>query len=273
MEIIKKGDIHEVKFQYDYGDWEQWILLMSDEHYDSTTCDRKLLTRHHEEAKRLNAPIFKFGDIFDCCQGKGDPRAMKAAIRPEHCVDDYFDEIGRDAAKFYAKYDIAFVSPGNHEESVLKHRETNLTKNLAERLGCARGDYSGWLRFSFYNKDGAAKRKLDLYYNHEGGGNSPVSKGAINTNRNGVNYNADIYVTGHNHNRWEIELVSEGIDKMGNVKRKEQMHINTGTYQMKPIKDRQRWDSKYGQPNLGGVFLRFRVEGQSQKITARAMLA
>jgi hypothetical protein len=111
-----------------------------------------------------------------------------------------------------------------------------------------------------------------MYYNHEGGGNSPVSKGAINTNRNGVNYNADLYVTGHNHNRWQIELVSEGVDQNGNVKRKEQLHINSGTYQTKPKKGRERFDSKYGQPNLGGVFLRFSIGGNGDIVT-RALLA
>ena len=247
-------------------------MLMSDEHFDSPTCDRSLLKRHHEEAKRLNAPIFKFGDIFDCMGGKYDPRTHKGDIRPEHNVKDYFDAITRDAAKFYDPYDIAFISPGNHEENVLHRHETDLTKNLGKALDCAVGDYSGWLRFVFTNSNGSAKRKLDTYYNHEGGA-GPVSLGVIKTNRNAVDYHADIYINGHNHHRWEVERVAEYIDQMGNIRRKEQLHINSGTYNTKTNKGRERYDSKYGQPNLGGVFLKFTVTGNHQEIRARAMMA
>jgi len=272
MEIKKLGNIHEIKFEYSGENWEQWVLLMSDEHYDSPTCDRKLLRRHHEEAKRLNAPIFKFGDIFDCMGGKYDPRTRKGDIRPEHNVKDYFDAITRDAAKFYSDYPVAFISPGNHEENVLHRHETDLIGNLGRSLGCNVGDYSGWLRFSFYDKSGAAKRKFDMYYSHEGS-SGPVSLGVIGTNRNAVNYNADIYVNGHNHFRWMVEKVAETIDKIGNIKRKEQLHINTGTYQTKPKTKRERWDSKYGQPNLGGVFLKFSMVGGQAQVGARAIFA
>jgi len=272
MQIYKKGDIHEVQFTYSGENWEQYVLLMSDEHFDSPTCDRSLLKRHHEEAKRLNAPIFKFGDVFDCMGGKYDPRTHKGDIRPEHNVKDYFDAITRDAAKFYEPYDIAFISPGNHEENVLHRHETDLIGNLGERLGCAVGEYSGWLRFAFNSKSGGARRKLEAYYNHEGGA-GPVSLGVIQTNRNAVNYNADIYINGHNHNRWEVERVRERIDKMGSIKRKSMLFVNSGTYNQKPNKGRSRYDSKYGQPNLGGVFLKFFTTGQHQDINVRAIMA
>lgn len=257
MDIIKKGDIHEVSFDYrSQKDWGQWVLLMSDEHYDSPNCDRKLLKRHHEEAKAKNAPIFKFGDIFDCMGGKYDPRTHKGDIRPEHVRKDYFDAITQDAIGFYKDYHVAFVSDGNHEENVLNRHETDLVGNLSRGLACARGYYSGWLRFSFYDK-GKAKRKFDLYYDHGMGGNSPVTKGTISTNRRGVAYDADIFVSGHNHNRWTMELMREHVDKVGSVKTKQQLHINTGTYNTKPATGRTRFDSGYGQPNLGGVWLYF----------------
>ena len=272
MEIYKKGDIFECQFTYSGENWEKTILLMSDEHYDSPHCDRALLKKHHEKAKALDAPIFKFGDVFDCMGGKYDPRTHKGDIRPEHNVKDYFDAVTKDAHDFYKDYDVAFISPGNHEENVLHRHETDLIGNLGERLDCAVGDYSGWLRFSFYNQTGGGKRHLDMYYNHEGGA-GPVSLGVIKTNRNAVNYNADIYVNGHNHNRWQVERVNEKINAAGNIKRKEQLHINSGTYNTKPAKGRERYDSKYGQPNLGGVFLTFAKRGKDEEIYARAMFA
>ena len=256
MQIYKKGDIHEVQFTYSGENWEQYVLLMSDEHFDSPTCDRSLLKRHHEEAKRLNAPIFKFGDVFDCMGGKYDPRTHKGDIRPEHNVKDYFDAITRDAAKFYEPYEVAFISNGNHEENVLHRHETDLIGNLAASLGAERGLYDGFIRFSFYNANGAGKRKFDMYYNHGGGGNSPVTKGVISTNRRGVAFDADLFVSGHNHNRWNVEIMRRYVDKMGGIKAKAQNHINMGTYQDTP-KQRDRFEANFPEPNKGGVWLRF----------------
>ena len=274
MEITKIGDIHEVNFTYggikDYG---QWVLLMSDEHYDSINCDRKLLKKHHEEAKAKNAPIFKFGDTFDCMQGKYDPRGSKDGLRPEHQVKDYFDAIVRDAAGFYSEYPVAFVSDGNHEENVLNRHETDLVGNLAKALDCERGNYSGYIRFSFRDQEGLGKRHMDLYYDHGLGGNSPVTKGTISSNRRGVNYDADIFVSGHNHNRWSVELMREGADKAGNIRAYPQIHINTGTYLDKPATGRDRFGSGFGQPNKGGVWLYFSITGRGCPLSVRAINA
>lgn len=259
MNIIKKGDIFECQFTYGNSDWEQWVLLMSDEHFDSPDCERALLKKHHEQAKAKGAPIFKFGDVFDCMGGKYDPRSHKGDIRPEHNRKDYFDAITRDAAKFYSDYPVAFISDGNHEENVLKRHETDLIGNLAERLGASRGCYSGFLRFSFYNNVGSSKRKFDIYYNHGGGGNSPVTKGVISTNRRGVAYDADMFVSGHNHNRWHVEMMRQYVDKMGTIKARPQNHINLGTYKGKP-KNVNQFESNFPAPNLGGVWLRFYQE-------------
>jgi hypothetical protein len=263
MEIIKKGDIFECQFEYSGEKWEQYVLLMSDEHFDSRTCDRSLLKRHHEQAKERNAPIFKFGDVFDCMGGKYDPRSHKGDLRPEYVRKDYFDAIVKDAAKFYADYDVAFMSHGNHEHNVLLRHETDLIANLAERLGCKHGKYSGYLRFHFEHMAGGKTRSMDMYYNHGSGGNSPVTKGVIQTNRRGVAFDADIFVSGHNHNRWNMELMRQRVNTKGTIKSTVQNHINLGTY-----KDQDEWESEKGfpSPNKGGVWLRFYSEDQTVKV-------
>ena len=257
MNISRANDIHVIDAEYKKrAKWEQWFLLMSDEHYDAIECDRKLLRKHHDQAKERNAPILKFGDVFDCMGGKYDPRTHKGDIRPEHVRKDYFDAITQDAIGFYSDYNVMFVSDGNHEENVLKRHETDLIGNLARGVGAERGSYSGWIRFNFRNSDGGSVRKFDLYYDHGMGGNSPVSKGVIGTNRRGVVYDADIFVSGHNHNRWVMELMRETVDKVGKIKPRRQVHINSGTYLKKGV-ERDRFASGYGQPNMGGVWLQF----------------
>ena len=271
MIITKKGDIHEVTFEYSGGqDYEQWVLLMSDEHYDSPNCDRALLRKHHEQAKAKNAPIFKFGDIFDCMGGKYDPRTHKGDIRPEHNRKDYFDAITKDAANFYKDYPVTFISDGNHEENVLHRHETDLIGNLAERLVCERGGYSGYIRFKFTAKSGGGVRAFDMYYNHGSGGNSPVTKGVINTNRRGVAFDADIFVSGHNHNRWQMEIMREYVDQRGNIKTKPQLHLNTGTYNKKSSEP-SRFESAFPSPNLGGIWLRFGIDARKAHMNVRAI--
>jgi len=264
MEITKKGDIHEISMDYSGKKWEQWVLLMSDEHFDSPDCDRNLLRKHHERALERNAFILKFGDVFDCMGGKYDPRTQKGDIRPEHVRKDYFSYLQKDAAKFYKKYPIAFISDGNHEENVLNRHEVDLIGDLAQSLKCERGEYSGYIRFRFHNKESAV-RKIDMYYNHGSGGNSPVTKGTIQTNRRGVAFDADILVSGHNHNRWMMELRRQYVNDISEIKAKSQHHINLGTY--KNMGGRTRFESGFPAPNMGGCWLRFytdRTNGNRQ---------
>ena len=80
-------------------DFRQKLLLMSDIHYDSKYCDRKLLKRDLDNANKENALILIAGDFFDAMQGKKDLRGSYDELRPEYKTDKYFDvivdEIGR----------------------------------------------------------------------------------------------------------------------------------------------------------------------------------
>jgi len=272
MEVIKKGDIFEFNFEYSGGQkWEQWVLLMSDEHFDSVYCDRALLKKHHEQARVKNAPIFKFGDQLDVMGCKHDPRSDKSMIRPEYNVSGYLSAVQKAAIDFYKNYPIAFICDGNHEENILKRHEVDMTGDMAKALGCVAGGYSGFLRFKFKG-NGGGTRTYDLYYDHGSGGNSPVTKGTIQTNRRGVAYDADILVSGHNHNRWMLELIREYVNQEGKIKTKPQLHINTGTYESKPVK-RGKFESSFPPPNKGGVWLRFGIEGAHGKMGVRAFFA
>ena len=80
-----------------FAGWEQYILLTSDRHHDSVDCDREFEARHLDEAKRRGALIMDVGDLFDCMQGKFDPRRSYSNLRPEYKADNYLDEIVRAA--------------------------------------------------------------------------------------------------------------------------------------------------------------------------------
>lgn len=244
--------------------WEQWFLFMSDEHYDSKHCQRNLLLNHHEEALRKKAGIFKFGDVFDCMGGKYDPRTHRGSVRPEYQVKNYFQAVERDAAKFYMPYkkNILFISVGNHEDSVLKRHEHDLTSGLAERLGdhIITGAYRGFILFRF--KRGARCETKVLSYTHGTGGNSPVTKGAINTQRRQSSVQADMFVSGHLHSEFEIPRTIVTVNTHGRIIEYKVPHWQLGTYENKNMKDSWEDRKDFDAPGVGGRWVRFYCDGR-----------
>ncbi|MGI9160890.1 MAG: hypothetical protein ACR2K1_14175, partial [Saprospiraceae bacterium] len=86
------------------ADWTYKALLLSDLHIDNPKCDRALLIRHLDQAKKNGCPIMIFGDLFCAMQGKYDKRANKSALRPEHQVNNYLDALIDTTADFFAPY-------------------------------------------------------------------------------------------------------------------------------------------------------------------------
>jgi len=269
VKFEKTGDIYTAKINVERNkNWENWVLLMSDIHFDSKFCDRKLLKKHLEEAKEKNAQIYIFGDIFDCMGGKYDPRSDKSDLRPEYQVKDYFDEIVRDAVKFFKPYkdNIKLVTYGNHELSILKRQEVDLINNFCERLGIDKGEYSGFLRFMLSDSIKGGKNHLSvskiLYYNHGSGGNSPVTRGVIKTNRRQNYISADIFVSGHIHNEWFVPLPMVYVNQKGNIVKKEQTHVSLGTYKDDSFTGGWADTKEFPPPNMGGCWIKFEYAGK-----------
>ena len=186
------------------GGWEQWFLLMSDNHHDSVYCNRDLEIEHLEEAKRKQARIFIFGDFFDAMQGRFDPRRSMDELRPEYRVENYYDVVVRDSAKFLSPYAdlIDVISDGNHELAVRKNANTDLIDRLVYELRqggkstVVHGGYGGWIRMMF-DKTGV-RESIKLKYFHGAGAEAPVTRGVIQTNRQAVYLpDADVVVNGH----------------------------------------------------------------------------
>ena len=260
VKLEKKNDAYTVRMQYSAG-FEQWFLLMSDEHYDSKHCDRKLLTKHHEQAIERGAGIFKFGDIFDCMGGKYDKRSNKADLRPEYQTADYFNAIVKDAAEYYGKYkdNLLLITEGNHELSIQQRHEINLLSDLTERIGVEHGKYSGFIKFMFERKGapGHGTKSFNMYYNHGSGGNSPVTRGAIKTNRRQHDIEADFYVSGHIHTSMEMPRPRVKLNDQCNVELYEPEHILLGTYKNDFLSGGWADMKEFSAPNLGGYWLRF----------------
>lgn len=217
---------------------EAWFLLRSDAHHDNQHCNHKLERKHLDMAKERGAGIIDAGDYFCSMQGKWDRRADQTQMREELRGNNYLDQLVKYNADFLEPYAENFVvfGWGNHEASIEKHHQTNLTERMAERLRvktgapCIVGGYGGWVRFLF-TQSGKAKDSKLLHYFHGAGGGGPVTRGVIQTNRMAVfNPDADFILSGHTHDEWIVPIQRSRLSMMGVPYLDEQLHIRVSGY-------------------------------------------
>jgi len=203
--------------------WEQYVMLVSDQHHDSPHCDRKLEKEHLDKAKERNALVFFGGDTFDAMQAHHDPRASYDHLEPFLLKDNYLDAIVQYNAEFYKPYakNIVMIGVGNHESSVLRHHNVSLIDRLVIELNRAGGrvhvgGYGGWIRLMF--EISTARRSINIKYYHGSGGESPVTKGVIQTARQAAFLpDADVVWNGHNHNQYILSVPRERLSGKGKI--------------------------------------------------------
>lgn len=241
---------------------------MSDVHHDNAKCRHDIERRHLEQAKQCNALVLDFGDYFCAMQGKYDKRSSRRDLRPEYQCGNYLDLLVSNAADFLAPYapNIGMMAIGNHEASIAERHETDLTERLVERLkaGCPktqvrRGGFRGWVIFKFIN--GTTKRfAVRLWYTHGYGGGGPVTKDMIQRNRQMVEImDADIFVSGHTHDRWCDETVRESVTKDGQIRTSSAWAIKCSTYKDEVGYGDATWHNLRGgkRKPIGGWWLEF----------------
>ncbi len=251
--------------------WEQWFLLRSDAHHDNVHCNQDLEREHLELARERNAGILDFGDAFCAMQGKWDPRADPEQLRPEYRGKNYLDLLVDQAHEFYRPYaqNFLLLSRGNHETSIIKRHQTDLTERLVGFLRAGGnsqaqvGSYQGWVWFHF-KIGGTQTVNFRLRYTHGYGGGGPVTRDVIQTARqSAILQNADIVVSGHTHDSWHLPLIQERLNAEGIPERRVVHFIKPGSYKDE-FSAGDGWAVEKGHPPkpLGASWLRFyRAEG------------
>ena len=236
--IHNSGNVMTLYADNVYSGWEMFLLLTSDRHHDSVHCDRELELKHLQQVKERNAYVIDVGDVFDCMQGRFDPRRSYSEIRPEYKVDNYLDEIVKDAAEFYGPYvgNILMMGRGNHDVTVLKNNGVDVLGNLVHRLNSDHGGhvqaggYGGWVRVCC-TISGTQRASVLIKYFHGSGGGGPVTRGVIQSNRQAVYLpDADVVVNGHTHDAWYVPIERERLTGLGEVVTDIQHHVRTPTY-------------------------------------------
>ena len=246
--------------------YEQDFFFMSDLHIDSIYSNRELILEHLEKAIRRNAIIIMVGDIFDAMQGRFDPRRSMDLLRPEYRASNYFDLVVKDVAKLLSPFarNIALISPGNHESSIRKNNGTDLIERLIyalnDRTGSQiiRGGYGGWIRVGLKPKNRACF--YNIKYHHGFGGEAPVTRGVIHTNRQAIYLpDADVVINGHNHNAFILPITRERITNRGNHNFDNLWFLRTPGYLQSYADGQEGWEvERGGVPKpLGAIWGRF----------------
>ena len=241
--IVQTGrSVVRVQLDASGADWQQWVLLSGDRHHDSPAADHARERRQLELVAERNALVIDVGDMHDLCGGRGDPRRSRSVVRPEHqMADDYIDSVVSAAAKFYAPYARHFVvvGRGNHEQSILRALETDVTVRTCAMMSALSGapviagGYSGWVRFAAEQHGRCAA--LTLWYHHGSGGASTMTlgTGAIRAQASYLP-DADIVLGGHIHHSWHAvigRLRLRSRSRTGDeVETVPQHHIRVGCY-------------------------------------------
>lgn len=204
------------------ADWQQRFLVRSDVHRDSKKCRRDIEKSSCDQALAEGAGIIDVGDLFDVMQGPGDRRACKEALRDEYARAAYFDEVVEDAETFYEPYahNMVSLTYGNHEEAVIRHYATDLTKRLATGLRRMTGaqvhpnGYQGWVVFRVL-VNGTKRASKTMYCFHGAGGGGQVTKDTIQLHRRQSYIDADIDASGHTHDLWAINDTRLSVNRAG----------------------------------------------------------
>lgn len=250
-----------------------WFLLRSDAHHDAVGADRELEDRHLKQAKALGAYILDIGDMFDCMQGRYDKRADRSALREEYQHGPYLDRLVDVAYERYLPYADRWLlmSPGNHETSVAKHNDTNLTERLYARLKphaplLQMGTYQGFVRIRVSRRK-VRRGSITLAYHHGFGGSAPVTRGVIQSNRMAISYpDAEIVWSGHTHTEFYLSLARIRLNSEDVVTRDEQIHIKSPGYKEDTLKG-EGWAVEKGfmPQSLGAWWLKIVIEGYTDR--------
>lgn len=246
------------------------FLLISDVHFDSVKCHRDMLKRHLDEARRINAGIFVFGDWFDLMQGMYDPRRSYSGLRPEYKSITYLDDVIEDSVEFLRPYaeQLKFFGRGNHETNIEKRLSTSPLDRLVTGLSMAgshssaiAGSYSGWIAFKVDYQNHRTPQLL--HFHHGYGGNAPRSKGVLNVDIDQKEWpDADIIVSGHTHQKWYVPVSVERINLSLRTYEASVHHLKLGSY--KQLDRFAGWEVEKGfaQPRLGGWWMTMSVVRQ-----------
>lgn len=216
------------------------IVPMSDLHLDSPSNNEDKMMEDLETAKQLNAHIFLGGDIWSAVFPSDKKRyTSRHGIAQIDALLDYSIKRAFKILKPYAN-NIDLVCTGNHETSVIKYHHTDPTDTLRCKLNEVRsnklppirhGGYTGFISLNFKpNTKSKCSTTEHWFFHHGKGGNSIVTRGAIDLQRLRASNFADVYWLGHKHTNISDIPKTRYVDIYGNIVSKDVLAFITAGY-------------------------------------------
>lgn len=241
------------------------VLLVFDAHWDSPRCNVKLLKTHLEEAVEEGAPVILGGDTFDAQGGRWHPGRSLDGVRPEFRGEDYLDLLVSGFAEFaeFAAPNIAGMFRGNHEITICRNNNTDLTERAAERLRQSgspviTGGIGGWILCRLCVTK-TVRLIVPVYYHHGTAGGGVASKV---TRRAAMLPEAAVVVTGHTGDEYIITVCRDRVSPVtGRIWQDEQIHISSPGYSANYDPEGSSWHSQQERPPspVGGTWLELTV--------------
>lgn len=246
------------------------VFHCSDIHFDSKHCKRETFLTHLEEAVERGAFICIYGDVFDLMGAKRDPRSVTGDIRPEYTRANYLDEVVQDVYEHLKPFvnNILLISAGNHETSIVKHKETDPLRRLVFMLNehcehnIIEGAYAGYIIWRSTNKGGSMASWVE-HFHHGYGGNAKRSKGILNVDIDLKQApSADLVIRGHIHQKWTKTETVERVETTKGIRIKptKVLYLQLGSYKDDVTDVPHGWAKQkhFDTPEIGGYLTTFR---------------
>lgn len=245
-------------------------FLASDLHMGSSNCDHQAITADFSNACDKGARILVNGDLFDAIgpmDKRFDLNVLHHSIRGEKDLTGAIVDLAVELLRPF-RHNIDVMGIGNHEESWIKYYSTDPVRLLIARLNAEganirHGSQAGYIVTQFVVPGFKGRQACHkLCYYHGTGGDSPVTKGMIDFQRQGRNWRHDCLTFGHKHNITATVDAIGDVDSDGFVQHK-QLGLQTGSYyqnygentEKKPLNYSFAEKFRHAPKPLGGLFL------------------
>lgn len=198
------------------------VVIFSDVHIGADAFNLELFEKYLKKVKALDAYIILAGDILEFAVPTHIPESMfEQVLTPQQQY-----EYARDLLSDF-KENIIFACSGNHEWRSYKKTGVDISKQLAESLGCFYSPSGGYVVM----RVGKQEYKFAVYHGSSGG---QVNIWAELEKRWAVVHDADLVAAGHIHH-----LAHKAIPKIrlrdGKETRDYVHFVRTGSFITEPL--------------------------------------